>query len=564
MRIIQRSLICVLMSLVHFCVRAQSLPVGTVALEDYYRRAQLLGIADSSVSFTVRPIFPSYIKNRSEAFYPDSTEHKYNLLNAERSWRSDNGKVKGSFMPLRFQTQFNSDHPYGWNDGAMIPAKGLQTLMSAGVFMQYGLLTIQFNPEFVIAANSAFDNFNKNHYDVIFARYYDIYNNIDLPAQFGKGSYIQPYLGQSSIRLNYKSMSFGLSTENLWWGPGVRNSLLMSNSAAGFPHLTLNTSRPLKTPVGSFEGQLIAGRLTDSGFPPLEPDHSYFGTDLYVPKPNDWRYLAGIVLTWQPKWVPGLFLGFDQSSLTYGKNLSGIRDYLPLFSPIKKVNAPDDPLNKQYQLSAIFMRWIWTQEHAEIYFEFGHNNYTGNFTEALLSPNESRAYIFGIRKLVPFRKSTNENIMISVEVTQLQENSISKIEKGEEWYVSNNIRQGYTNHGEVLGAGIGPGANLQSLDVSWVKGLKRLGLQFERYLHNNDFYYYAFEDSYDFRRHWVDLSIAANGEWNYKNLIFNAKIQGIKSLNYQWYLKQNPGDPYFVNGVNAFNVQIQLGATYRF
>ncbi|MDB5060627.1 MAG: hypothetical protein JWP67_470, partial [Mucilaginibacter sp.] len=38
----------------------------------------------------------------------------------------------------------------------------------------------------------------------------------------------------------------------------------------------------------------------------------------------------------------------------------------------------------------------------------------------------------------------------------------------------------------------------------------------------------------------------------------------IQSLNYQWYLKQNPGDPYFVNGVDAFNVQVQLGATYRF
>ena len=91
-----------------------------------------------------------------------------------------------------------------------------------------------------------------------------------------------------------------------------------------------------------------------------------------------------------------------------------------------------------------------------------------------------------------------------------------------------------------------------------------MGIQIERYTHNDDFYYYAYYDSSDYRRHWVDLSVAANGEWNYKNLIFNAKLQGIQSLNYQWYLKQNPGDQYFVNGVNAFNVQVQLGATYRF
>jgi len=563
-RIIKLTAIVVLIIFAQLTVHAQSLPVGTAALEDYYRRAQLLGSADSGVSFTVRPLFPKEPQKKADVFYPDSTEQRYNMFNANSSWHSKNKSLSVLLLPLSFQTQFNSDHPYGWNDGAMIPAKGLQTVLSAGVFAKYGLLTIQFRPEIVVAENADFDTFNKNHYDVIFARYYDIYNNIDLPVRFGTSSYAMAYWGQSSIRLNYKSLSFGLSTENLWWGPGIRNSLLMSNTAPGFKHLTLNTLRPIKTAIGSFEGQLIAGRLENSGFPPLEPDHSFFGTDLYVPKPDNWRYLAGIILTWQPKWVPGLFLGFDQSSQTYGKDLSGIKDYLPIFSSIKRVSAPDNPINKQDQRSSVFMRWIWTQEHAEIYFEFGHNNYTGDLMQALLSPDQSRAYIWGLRKLLPFNKSRNENIMIGVEVTQLQENSIDKILQGSEWYVSKSIRQGYTNHGEVLGAGIGPGGNLQCLDVSWVKGLKKLGLQLERYIHNDDFYYYAYEDSKDYTRHWVDLSMAFNGEWNYKNLIFNAKIQGIQSLNYQWYLKQNQGDPYFVNGLNVFNLQIQAGVTYRF
>jgi hypothetical protein len=564
MKVIKIIVIGALGLLVRFSVYSQSLPVGTTSVEDYYRNAQLMGNTDTSVSFTVRPIFPGNLKKHGDAFYPDSTEKRYNLLDAISSGQSKDHKFKWSVLPLSLQTQFNSHHPYGWNDGPMIPSKGLQTLTSAGIYMQYGPLTVQFNPQLVTAANSEFETFNNNHYDVIFARYYDIYNNIDLPVRFGTESYTKLYWGQSSIRLNYKALSFGVSTENLWWGPGIRNSLLMSNTAPGFAHLTLNTLRPLKTPIGSFEGQLIAGRLENSGFAPLVPDHSFFSTNLYVPKPNDWRYLAGIVLTWQPKWVPGLFLGFDQSSQTYGKDLSGIRDYLPLFSSNKQVKAPDNPINKQDQRSAVFMRWIWTQEHAEIYFEFGHNNNTNDFTQNLLSPDKSRAYIFGLRKILPFNRSRNENILIGIEVTQLQENDIKNIKQGYEWYVNKNIRQGYTNDGEILGAGIGPGGNLQSLNVSWIKGLKKLGIQIERYTHNDDFYYYAYYDSSDYRRHWVDLSVAANGEWNYKNLIFNAKLQGIQSLNYQWYLKQNPGDQYFVNGVNAFNVQVQLGATYRF
>lgn len=563
MKFIKLIAICVFVFFIHSGIRAQSLPVGTTAIEDYYRRAQLLGIADTNVSFTVRPIFPGFIKNKADAYYPDTTERRYNMLDATSSWQSDNKKLKARLLPLTFQSQVNTNDPYGWNDGPLIPARGLQSMFSAGIFLEYGHLTVQFKPEVVAAVNNNFETFNKNQYDVIFARYYDIYNNIDLPAQFGLNTYTHAYWGQSSIRLNFNSLSFGLSTENLWWGPGIRNSLVMSNTAPGFAHLTFNTVRPLKTPIGSFEGQLIAGKLGDSGYPPLEPDHYYLGTNLYVPKSNDWRYLAGIIITWQPKWLPGLFLGFDQTKQTYGKNLSGLGDYLPFFSPVKQTNAPDNPTNKPDQLGSVFMRWLWTQEHAEVYFEYGHYNNTDDFLQSLLDPARTRAYVFGVRKLLPINELKNENILIGVEATQLQETSLADIEQGTEWYVSKNVRQGYTNYGQELGAGIGPGGNLQSLEVSWVKGLKKLGLQIERYAHNNDFYYYAFEDSKDFRRHWVDLSLAANGEWNYKNLIFNVKIEGIKSLNYQWYYI-NPNQPGFNNGYTRYNFQIQTGVSYRF
>jgi hypothetical protein len=118
--------------------------------------------------------------------------------------------------------------------------------------------------------------------------------------------------------------------------------------------------------------------------------------------------------------------------------------------------------------------------------------------------------------------------------------------------------------GQALGANIGPGANSQTLTVSWLKGLKRIGIQMERRIHNNDFYYYAYTDSRDFRRHWVDLSYGLSGEWDCKNFIFNASLQRVASLNYQWYLKSNPGDVYFVNGLEASNIQVLAGVTYKF
>ena len=52
----------------------------------------------------------------------------------------------------------------------------------------------------------------------------------------------------------------------MWWGPGTRNSLIMSNNAPGFLHFTLNTKKPIETFIGSFEGQIISGKLEGSGF----------------------------------------------------------------------------------------------------------------------------------------------------------------------------------------------------------------------------------------------------------------------------------------------------------
>lgn len=404
---------------------------------------------------------------------------------------------------------------------------------------------------------------NPDTYGINVARYYDYYNNIDLPARFGKDQYSKVYWGQSSIRLNYKEMSFGVSSENLWWGPGMRNSLLMSNTAPGFKHLTLNTLKPIRTGIGSFEGQLIAGRLESSGYGVLVPEQDYFSSPLFVAKPDDWRYLSGLAITWQPKWVPGLFFGLTRSSQLYSNDLSKFGDYLPFFSSHSKVNA-DAAAEKRDNRSSVFMRWLWPEERAEVYFEYGHNNNTGDSRNQALEPARNRAYIFGLRKILPFNEGRNEHLMVSIEATQLQETNTSDILNGDSWYINKYVRHGYTNRGEVLGAGIGPGANAQTLDVSWVKGLKKLGIQIERYVHNNDLYTYTYINNQDSRRHWTDLSIALNGEWNYKNLVFNAKLMGVKSLNYQWYLYQGPDDDINISGKDAFNLQMQAGLSYRF
>lgn len=543
-------------------VFGQSVPVGSKALEDFYRRAQLSGKLDSTLSFTIRPTSPRKI-GFNDPFYPDSTEKRYNLLNAEASFSDATGKIKGMLLPLEVLTQFNTHHPYGWNDGAMIPAKGFQTVLSAGVYAEYGPLSIQFRPEVVIAQNSDFEVFNKKHYDVVFALYYDLYNQIDAPARFGTSGYEKVRLGQSNIKLNFGDYAFGLSTENIWWGPGMRNSLLMSNNAPGFVHFTFNTTKPVSTPIGSFEGQLILGRLNGTNFDPLEPGTSYFGIPLHQPKRDDWRLLSGVVISYQPKWIPGLFLGLSRTAQTYHTDVSGFGDFVPLFSSVKNVSA-DEPIGKRDEKSSLFFRWLWPEEKAELYFELGQSNNSRSSRESALQKDRSRAYTFGVRKLFDLKPENQTQLLLAVEATQLRQTEVKDLLSTKSWYLHPYIRQGYTHQGEVLGAGIGPGADFQSVEASWVKGLKKIGLQIERYAHNNDFYYYTYTDTKDHRRHWVDISVGALGEWNYKNFIFSGLVRGVKSLNYQWYLEPPTPPIYWGAPTDAFNLQMQFGASYRF
>jgi hypothetical protein len=536
-------------------IHAQTIPVGFPVIEDYYRRAQLLGQIDSSISFISRPFFPLYALKIDNCFDPDTTLKSNRWNNYDGFYRFGKNKIVLKLLPVTIIQQFNSDHAAGINDGIMIPARGYQTLINAGVFLKYGPLSIQLRPELVYAENKAevkkvFDGIPYNtQVDSWYASY--IWD-IDLPNRFGEKSYQKVSWGQSSIRLNFGAISLGLSNENLWWGPGMYNSLLMTNNAPGFKHFTLNTVKPLRTPIGSFEGQIIAGRVDGSGFSPNKPD--------------DWRYLNGMVISYQPRWVPGLFLGITRSFQVYRKNMGkGIKNYLPIFDLLTKKSSGGNAQDNlgQDQLASLFMRWFWIKGQGEIYFEYGREDHSWNLRDFMMEPTHSAAYIVGLRKLIPLTSNKQEYIQVNMEITQLEMDNITINRQGGSWYVHTPTISGYTHDGQVLGAGIGPGSNLQTINISWNKELKSIGLQFERFVHDNDFFHTYIKD---IRTNWVDLSGAILSEWNYKNLLLNMKLEFIRSKNYKWQYAPIPSNSpdYWNKTHDVFNFHGQLGVTYRF
>jgi hypothetical protein len=179
----------VLFILLDLSLKAQNITVGSIdMIEQRSRNEQLLGNANPLISYTLRPLDTELI---------DSTQTK-----------SDK-KIYIKILPITLTLQNNSNAPSGWNDGSMIPAKGYQSLISAGLFAEYKFLSVQFKPEHVYAENPNFGIYSLYAGDRARTINVGYLNQIDLPAPFGDRSYNKLSWGQSNIKLNVNKFSLG-------------------------------------------------------------------------------------------------------------------------------------------------------------------------------------------------------------------------------------------------------------------------------------------------------------------------------------------------------------------
>jgi hypothetical protein len=505
---------------------------------DNYIRNYQLNSGNVLNSFLLRPI---YNKNpKLPIFFMGDS-----LLGIEKSPTSF--KLDFKMLPVSTGVQIGTNNPYP-EVSKFIQAKGYQQWLSGGFISTFGPFSLTLQPEFFFADNKYYSPGVSKGGGMI--EYVEIYGN---------RNFVKRLPGQSSLRLNYGGFSLGASTENIWWGPGQYNSLLFSNNAFGFQHLTLNTYKPAKTFFGSFEGQLIIGKLEN--FVPFIREGK-----------EDWRYVNGITFSYQPKWLPGFFIGasrvFQQYSSFNDKSWSY---YFPLFEPFQKVrlidlNSPNfdssvyDGRLQSQQLTG-FSRLVIPKAKVELYFEYGRRDHAVDWREFLLNPEHARAYIIGFKKLISF---SNEAIFqINGEILQQQEsiNILNRYGKsgGQSW-ASHGILQGFTHQGQLLGPGIGPSSNVQILETSWVKGVKKLGIRWERLNRHQDVYTVLFNDPSENGR-WIDYSARLLADWKFDNLLVSTTTNFVYSLNNQWNLSETSTSA-FPKGKNSFMVVGQLNFIY--
>lgn len=554
-----KNLFTFLLSVAYFGVEAQSLVVGNNVVESHWNSLQLNQDSLFNHSGLLRPIL---LNNQEKKYYASKGFFKSII-------KKDSVDVSVGLLAPTVLQQWNASLPYGWNDGSMIPAAGLQSIIRTGFYANWRNFSIQIAPEFVWAQNKSFEGFPREYPDIIWQYRYSIeYNSSDIPEKFGDGFFQKLYLGQSYLKWNVKQWSIGFSSENLWWGPGQKNSLLMSNNAPGFKHLSIKTEEPVKTPIGQIELQIIGGRLESSGYAPPDTNRYFNGARLFTPKKDKWRYLSGITFNLQPKWIKGLYIGFNRVFVQYGDELSGFGGYFPLFAPLDKRDHVREDLINRDQLASFFFKWHFPEVQTEVYAEYGRNDYSFNLRDYLSQPDHSAAYLIGLRKILPTKKQ-HEVIEVLAEITQMQQGANQMTRDAGTWYTHTGIRQGYTHNGQVLGAGIGPGSNHQIIEANWrnLQNLRKLGISLERIARNNDFFYYTFDNTNEYFRRWIDVAAFVNFTFKLqKHLMINGRAGFIRSNNYQWqhYLIPNYPGNFWNNGIDKINSQIQVNLQYLF
>ena len=533
-------LLCVLMLFAYMSIGvesiSQTIPVGMSSLDESLRDLQLLGKIDINNSFTTRPFFTTK-KLRTDSIM--------RLIDSNYNYSStlyyNNKNTLVEYLPISSNFKYNSHHPYGWNQAGLIDAKGMQGIISGGIFAKRGILSLQLKPELVYASNPNFETGNGYGAET-------------------KPNYRRAFLGQSSLRLSAGGISIGVSNENLWWGPGIQNSLLMSNNAPGFKHLVINTTKPLKTPIGNFEFSLLVGKLTEDTSVLLQVKDLttyYYAQGNYSGYPSDpkldtgdWRYLNAIHMSFNPKFIPGLFLGFTRVGYVYntytGNRNHFIYDYLPVFAGFFRGNSNYYTLTgsstKIKQLISINARYVLKESHAEIYGEYGTNDNTYNLRDFIMSMNHGSIFTAGFKKLILLNR--NKWIDVQSEFTQLS-GPVDYVVRGTG---TTYLYQGsYTNQSRIIGVGYGNGSNMQTLNIFLKNGFNKQGMIFQRIVHDA-----LREPNLSNYQRWSDFSIGYQYQKRVGNKLFYANSQVVNSQNYGWVPKETRINVYIYGGITIF------------
>lgn len=374
--------------------------------------------------------------------------------------------LSASRLNPQFLWVANSALPFSQNYGSLWAGRGLSTRTLTGLRLESSRVRIIIAPELIVSANADWPLFHQYYHPPVppgkspfYFPYYVGQFTIDVPMRLGDKPIRRLDAGQSTALVKAGNLEVGLSNESEWWGPGIRNAMVLSNNAPGFPHFFLRTGTPINTKLGLLEMRWLVGGLTESPF---------FDTV----STNNTRSFAAVATTLQTGWDPNLTLGFARSVYGTAKGWGPV--LFRWFDVFRRTyeTSPDTSQTQRDQLFSLFGRWVFPATGVELYGEWGRTQFPVNLRALVVAPNHTQAYTLGMQ----WRSDSSTGfVRVQSEITQLEQSATFRNVTSGSWYTSERVVQGYTNRGEVIGASIGPGSSSQWLAVDYVKPSWRLG-----------------------------------------------------------------------------------------
>lgn len=521
-----------------------------------------------SDSINIPPVHRPYSYNTYQSYfntnYPPIQSKWFNRELSGFSYDFPGG-IRGGLFPVTVRNTVNSRFPYSENNGAAWYGKGNTTEFTGGFYIASGYFSINVQPHIIYQQNQDFlyprfiltDSDGNTRY---LAEGINI--AIDAPFRFGPNPFTTFDWGYSSIRLHYKKLEAGLSTEPLWWGASVRYPLIMSNNAPGIHHAFISLREPIRIPyLGKIQLKWIAGYPDESG---------YYDGDTA----GQVRFTNAVNTSFSPAFLKNFTVGIIRVFHLYETDGFEINNLLRIFDPFSRArlvrSQGDDKVRQERnQTASLYAHLHLAETRAEIYFEFFREDHSYNIRDFINQPHHNSAFTFGFQKIsnAPWFDFIKSNL----EFTNLTASQLSQVRIQTFYYTHSRIRQGHTNRGQLLGAAIGPGSNSQYFSIDAYKGNYKAGFFAQRLVHNDNFHFIRGSASLnpssnygDYFRHRVDLNLGLNFLYGPGPFYLQSRLVWTKAYNYGRfdYGRFRGIDVTNYDRYDRTNVQFQIGITY--
>ncbi|MCR4823290.1 MAG: capsule assembly Wzi family protein [Treponema sp.] len=361
-------------------------------------------------------------------------------------------------------SSYNTDYPYGGNDGGLWQGAGYNTAFSGGARIEGYGFELTFRPQLSWSQNKAYDYLTSSsmqgeNYAGKASEYGYTWTVVDLVQRYGEDSFWKYDWGDTEIRWTWHTFTLGFGTQAVWSGPAFYSPTLSSNNAPSYPKFDIGFRRTrIKIPylgwyIGDMETRFWVGKLTES---------DYFDND----DTNDHNQISGFTFSYAPSFLKGLTLGVTK--LTYNKWGESFWRYAWPGWYLNTIKA-NEKSSGEDMVAAITADWVFEKIGFEVYGELGFDDYTADgfkFYEYERYPFHAVSYTWGLKKTFDISESKKIRGVLQFEWNNSEASQDYQMWTRYNFGTHGQITQGKTNEGQWIGSCYGYGGNSQLLSFT--------------------------------------------------------------------------------------------------